>query len=42
VLIQRRLSIQDEPKPGQTRSEPIPFQQPLEGFMLWLEPWKKK
>ena len=40
VLIRHRLSIQEEPKPGQTGSERIPFQQPLEGFMLWLEPRK--
>jgi hypothetical protein len=38
VLLRRRLSIQEEPKPGEASSERIPFQQPLDGFMLWLEP----
>ena len=38
VLLRHRLSIQEEPTPNGTTSERIPFQQPLEGFMLWLEP----
>ena len=42
VLIRQRLSILEEPKPGQARSARIPIQQSLEGFMLWLEPRKMK
>jgi hypothetical protein len=40
VLIRQRLSIQEESQPGQASIERIPLQQPLAGFMLWLEPRK--
>jgi hypothetical protein len=41
ILIRQRLSIREKPRPGQVTSERIPFQQPLDGFLLWLEPHAK-
>lgn len=42
VLIRQRLGIPDDSMPGQARSYRIPVQQPLDGFMLWLEPRRTK